>query len=222
MKPFDGYVDKYLKARPNKKRPKGMLYVTDLTKSCQRNAYYSIVTPGTEYPKNTLRIFESGNMVEAWWTEVLDKDPTIDIIGTQVKCYYIDREADIEIHGRLDILCQHNNTKLVAHEVKSIKTTHYLKGKPKDSHYQQLQFYLNSLGLDFGWVDYLAKDIMLGGGKVDDNVDTCFLVERDFNVFSEMIQRAKRLNGYLGPHDAPAEKGWLCDYCQFKELCENE
>jgi len=37
-----------------------------------------------------------------------------------------------------------------------------------------------------------------------------------------MIQRAKRLNEYLGPHDAPAEKGWLCDYCQFKELCENE
>lgn len=204
--------------RPDRKRPKGMLYVTDLTKACIKNAYHSIVNP-TEFPLNTLRIFETGNILEDWWTNVLDKDPTIDILATQVKCYYIDKEANIEIHGRLDILCQHNNTKLVAHEVKSTKSTYYLKDKPKEPHFQQLQFYMNSLGVDFGWVDYLDKDVMLNGKDPETKVDRCFLVERDFSVFARMIERAKELNGYLQTNDPPPQKGWLCDYCQYAEGC---
>jgi len=220
LKTFDGYVERYLKLRPDKKRPKGMLYVTDLTKECIKNAYHSIVD-GSTYPIDTLRIFESGNMIEDWWTKVLEQDPTINVIGTQVKCYHVDREQNIEIHGRLDILCQHNNSKLVAHEVKSNKSNYYLKDKPKDAHYQQLQFYLNSLGLDFGWVDYLDKTVMLSGGEAETKVDKCFLVERNYEVFASMVQRAKELNGYLQTNDPPAQKGWLCDYCQYVGMCKN-
>lgn len=211
-------VDTYLSSRPGKTRPKGVLYATDLTKSCIRNAYLSIVDP-LDYPVNTLRIFESGNMIESWWVDnVLSNNRDITVFGTQVPCYYMDDV--VNIHGRLDALCQHRNGRIVGHEVKSIKSAYYVaQSGAKDEHVQQLQFYLNVLGVDLGQVDYLDKDVMLNGAEEADRVDYCFPQQRNPVVFAEMIVKARRLMKCLFDGEAPAEKGWLCDYCLYSEVC---
>jgi len=183
-----------------------------------RNAYLSIVQP-SDYPTNTLRIFESGNMIESWWVEnVLKNTPDMKVLDTQTACYY--RDDVVNIHGRLDALCHHSNGRIVGHEVKSIKSAKYVaKSGAKDEHIQQLQFYLNVLGVELGQVDYLDKDVMLNGAEMIDSVDHCFPQKRDDQVFAEMITKARSLVGCIRGKSAPAEKGWLCDYCLYSEVC---
>lgn len=215
---YGGYVDQYLAGRPEKARPAGVLYVTDLSKPCMRNAFLSITDP-QPYPANTLRIFGSGNMIEDWWVKsVLTSAKNITVLGTQLPCYYSDGVVDI--HGRLDALCQHGNGRLIGHEVKSIKSAAYVqRDGPKEEHVKQLQFYLGVLGVDEGWVDYIDKNVLLNGQTMDDSVDQCFPVKRDFSVFSDMVSRARGLQRCLKVGAAPAEKGWLCDYCLYSERC---
>lgn len=216
----ESFVDEYLVIQNGIKkiRPKGVLYVTDLTKPCLRSAYYGIVYE-REYPISTQRIFESGKMIEDWWTDVLRRVPGVEILGTQVKARYITDE--LKIHGRVDILCQHSDGAIVAHEVKSAKSTFYVK-EPKQSHLEQLQFYLTCLGLEFGQVDYLDKTVLLqGGGEESDRVDKTFKVKRDSAVFAELVGRAKKLMRCWEAEDPPVPtKGWLCDYCLFAEACK--
>jgi len=216
---YGGYVDRYLEERPEKTRPKGVLYVTDLTKPCLRNALFSIIDP-QPYPVNTLRVFEAGNVLEDWWVRnVLTGSKNVSVLGTQLPCYYSD--GVVEIHGRLDALCQHGNGRLVGHEVKSIKSAVYVqRDGPKEEHVRQIQFYINVLGLDEGWVDYLDKNVMLNGQTEDDSVDQCFPVKRDYGVFTDLVSRARGLARYVKAGAAPAEKGWLCDYCLYREACK--
>lgn len=211
-------VDKYLESRPGKKRPRGVLYVTDLTKPCIRNAFFSITNP-QPYPVNTLRIFESGNVLEDWWVSVLDKSKTINVLDTQTACYYKDDVLDI--HGRLDILCHHSRGRVIGHEVKTIKSAKYVASNgAKPEHIKQLQFYINVLGLDVGQVDYIDKYVMLNGAEELDQVDHCFRQERDASLFAAMITRGRELMKCLDSGSAPAEKGWLCDYCLYNEECD--
>lgn len=215
-------VDKYLsdKSSVRKVRPPGVLYVTDLTKPCLRCSYYGVVFE-REFPLETQRIFESGRLIEDWWTEVLRKDPRHYVVDTQVAARFINDE--LEVHGRVDVLAQHKYGGLVAHEVKSAKTAHWLR-EPKVQHREQLQFYLSCLGLSWGQVDYLDKKVMLLGsdrGDPGESVDKSFRVERDDSVFAGLVKRAKVLmdSWYTGT-PPPRNECWLCDYCLFREKCE--
>lgn len=214
----DGYL---LDNSYNKIRPEGCLYVTDLIKPCLRSSYYGIIYE-KEYPIETQRIFESGRMIENWWVNVLRSLSGIYVLGTNVKARYV---ADgLEVHGRVDALCQHNGGKLVAHEVKSSKSLYYTK-EPKVSHVEQLQFYLAILGLEVGQVDYLDKSVMLQGGEPGngERVDKCFRVRRDSRVFADLLERARVLtDSWVKEEPPPKSVCWLCDYCLFSEVCKEE
>lgn len=220
MSPQPSIIDEHLlsKRRQRKPRPPNILYVTDLTKPCQRAAYFSILHP-REYPVETLRIFEAGNLLEDYWTEILRKDAAIQVLGTQIPAYH--RNQNYEIHGRLDILCQHNNAAIVGHEVKSAKTTSWLH-TPKEDHAAQIQFYINALAIDFGQVDYLDKQALLTG---ETRIDTTFTVERDYAAYAKLIGVANRLHTAWRtltppPANPAAWNGKYCDYCQHRDLCD--
>ena len=213
-------IDEYLRLKQSKPKPRlsGVLYVTDLTKPCQLQAYLNIKEAQT-FPVETLRIFEAGNMIEDYWDNILVKNSGIWVLGTQVPTYYFG--DGWEVHGRLDALCQHDNGCIVAHEVKSIKSTYYLRG-PRDEHLEQVQFYMNVLGVDSGQVDYLDKKSFLDGKGV---IDHCFKVKRDSRVFGWMVERAMVLAAAVtGSGDVPvgsplAWSGKICDYCGHRDKC---
>lgn len=210
-------VDDYLGSRPGKTRPKRTLYVTDLTKPCLRAAMLDITDP-KEYPVETLKIFESGNMIEDWWVQkVLKNRPEVELLGDQVQAYY--QLDDWIIHGRVDALCLHIGEGIRVHEVKSIKNATYIRsGGAKPAHIAQTQFYLNALGVENGSVDYLCKDTMLNGGV--DSVDVMFPVKRSVFDFAELLQRARDLRDAVLSNEAKCEPGWICDYCNHREGCE--
>ncbi len=205
-------VDDYLSNLPRKERPEGILYVTDLTKPCQRSAYLDIVFP-KEYPVESQRVFESGRLIEDWWIHVLERTSGIQVLGQQLPARYVD--GGLEIHGRVDAVCQHDNRTLVVHEVKSAKSTAYIS-EPKEEHLLQLQFYLGCMGLDWGQVDYLDKRVMLQGDGV--SVEKCFTVQRDPGLFAAVVQRGRVLAEAIRCGVAPVEcRGWLCDYCLHRD-----
>lgn len=207
-------VDDYLLGLPRKERPAGVLYVTDLVKSCQRSAYLDIVCP-REHSVESQRVFESGRMIEDWWVHVLERTPGLEVLGRQLPARYVD--GDLDIHGRIDALCLHDMRTLVCHEVKSAKSTAYIQD-PKEEHLLQLQFYLGCLGLDWGQVDYLDKRTLLQGEG--SSVERCFPVERDPGMFGEVVHRGRELEAAVRTKcEPPRETGWLCDYCLHREEC---
>lgn len=212
-------IDQYLinKQRTPKPRFPGVLYVTDIVKPCQLQAYHGVLTP-TAYEVETLRIFEAGNMIEAYWAELLDKRIDISVLGTQVPTYYYG--DDFEVHGRLDVLCQHNNQHIVAHEVKSAKSSHWYTSA-RDNHIEQIQFYMNALGIKRGRIDYLDKSAFLEGSNP---IDSFFEVQANPAVFSWLIARGEELNEALKSGIPPkpnplAWNGRICDYCGFHDIC---
>lgn len=214
-----GLVDDYLSYEQAKKRSSGLLYVTETVKDCLRNAYFSITDPQV-FSLDTLRIFETGKMIEDWYIKVLRSTTGINVILTQSPCYY--KTNEIEIHGRLDALCQHNNGSLVIHEIKSIKSTIDLT-EPRKEHEKQIQFYMNTLNVDFGMIDYIDKEILINGKNRLGlgSTDKTFTVNKDPSIFANTVQRAKQLKKCVETNiPPPREFCWRCDeFCAWKNKC---
>jgi CRISPR/Cas system-associated exonuclease Cas4 (RecB family) len=171
------------------------------------------------YPVETLRIFEAGNIIEDYWIRVLKNSEGIQVLATQLPAYYISDE--FEVHGRVDALVQHNKSEIRVHEVKTAKTLKYVQ-EPKTEHVEQIQFYLNALGLARGQLDYLDKSVFLNGSSPSvASIDRSFIIEADSSNFNNLIHRANNLFDALQRKQAPAPKhSWLCDYCLHKDSCD--
>ena len=184
-----------------------------------RQAYYD-VTEDKPFPVETLRIFEAGNILEDYWVEILRKNPDIYVLGTQVPAYHV--VGDLIIHGRVDVLTQHNKNRIVAHEVKTASSCHWMK-EPKPEHNEQLQFYLYCLELEHGVIDYLDKGALLRGGT---EVDLSFPIELDRKIGKELISRALNLKSCVDKKTLPVSNsdawgGKVCGYCLYKDLCDS-
>ena len=138
-------IDRYLRIKKNsnvKKPPRGAIYVTSIVKQCQRQAYLDVVHR-TPPPIEKLRMFEAGNILEDYLVKVFNELDDIDVLGTQLPTYYYGE--GFTVHGRLDILAQHDNSTIVCHEVKSTQNVPFTA--PWPDHIEQLQFYLGALGI---------------------------------------------------------------------------
>jgi CRISPR/Cas system-associated exonuclease Cas4 (RecB family) len=210
--------DDYLLSRPGKLREPGVYYVTDLTKGCLRQAYLDIVEP-REQPIETQRIFEAGRALERLWVERV-LPIRFSVLAIQLPARYTCE--GFSIHGRVDALCQHSDGSLVVHECKSAKSLFYTN-EPKLEHVQQIQFYLNTLNVEFGSIDYLDKGVLLqgsdrnGGGQVD----RCFTVQRDPVIFVTIITRCRELSQFVNAGTLPdaAKPDWYCNYCLHRDGC---
>ena len=207
-------LDRYFSQKPERTRISGILYVTDITKSCMLCAYLDIIAP-IILTVDKRRLFESSSIIEAFWIDALRSLPDTRVLSTQVPACY--QKDTLRIHGRIDALVQHKVGALVVHEVKSTKSLYYVK-EPIVEHIDQLQFYLNALGLENGRPDYVDKTVFLSGQG--DRVDLSFPVRRDPRTFEGLIHRAIVLESYITAEECPPpEKCWLCRYCGHQEEC---
>lgn len=169
------------------------------------------------YGIESLRVFQAGNLLEEYWVRVLEEHPDYEVLATQVPVYhYFD---DWEIHGRADILTQHNRGYLVTHEVNSTRSLYYIRkdGRPRQEHLDQLNFYVVRLGLSYGQLDYLDKSALLKGDGV---IDTSYITEADPTRFQVTVSKARKLVKALTDEDPPQPLPcWLCGYCLYKEEC---
>lgn len=208
--------ERLLSSRP-KIRASNIFYISDLTKPCARKAYFDIVNP-QEYPIKLLRIMETGKILEKYWVRILKQCKNLRVLDIQVPANFI--AENFEIRGRIDVLAQHNNGELCLHEVKSIKSFNFLS-QPRKDDCEQLQYYMNVLGVDVGQIDYIDKTSLLNGGENNYSIDLSFKVYRDFNIFNDLVSRANSLYHSINKRTIPKEcKGWICNYCQHRIECE--
>lgn len=197
--------------KEKKETTDNVCYVTELTK-CLLKAYLDRKSPKDESDE-TLRIFAAGDLIEEAFYQTLRKNKNIFIIATQFPAYY--KEDEFEIHGRIDILTQHDSQHIVAHEVKSAKD-HPWNGKPYENHQKQLQFYLGAIGLKIGEINYISKKAMVNG---ETNIDKKYEVEANPHEYDLLIERGRTLTKAFKTNIPPlAEPGWLCNYCSHE--CE--
>lgn len=211
-------------------RGPGVYYVTELCGPCLRDAYYGCLIPW-EQPLQALRIFDSGNLIEAYWLNILKETPGYTVLATQVPAYFrFDVGGEpVEIHGRIDALVQHSDTSLWVHEIKSIKSTYYLNGEAKKEHFSQANFYCHALGVTNAEVDYLDKINMLQGeGPIDQQIR----IQPSCREFEGLIDRCRSLHESVRerrlPEKAPLDC-WKCktdrsgrSYCLYKDLCDQD
>lgn len=205
-------------------RPPNILYASGLTGPCLQKTYLQL-THDRPHDIETLRIFNAGNILEDYWIGVLADHPDIDVVATQLRARYTLTVNDEEwiIHGRADILAQHNFNNLVLHEVKTAKSSTWRK-EPSPDHVAQIQFYLNVLQIDRGQIDYLDKSAFLQGRTA---IDKSFQVVRDPIAFTLFIDVATAIINSLQSGEPPwanpkAWNGKICGYCDYADLCQKE
>jgi len=236
-------IDEYLLEKEENRRVRlpQTLYVTDLTRPCLKETFLDI-THDRPHPVETLRIFNAGRVLEDYWVDLLDQRKDIAVLATQLRARYAFKitdtalkpryePAEYDIHGRVDILCQHDKDGVVVHEVKTAKTTYWMK-EPKPEHVDQLQFYLNVLGVRHGQIDYLDKTVFLQGRdprRPDEpvQIDKSFPVKTEQRPFYDIVMRAHLIAVCLETGEPPeanpdAWGGRVCDYCLYRDLCEKE
>jgi len=222
----ESLIDEYLLYREETRRvrPPNTLYATDLTHPCPQHIWLR-ASCDLQHPVETLRIFDAGRILEDRWIEILEGRKDIAVLGTQLPAYhYFDLDGEEwEIHGRVDALCQHDRNGLIIHEVKTARTTHWMK-EPKEDHIAQIQLYLNALGVERGQVDYLDKTAWLTG---DHPIDKSFPVKTNPNTLHRLLAEAKYHARCLRDNTVPppnpgAWNGRVCDYCIYSGLCNKE
>ena len=215
------FIDRYLQNRRRKTRkkpPAGSIYVTSIVKQCQRQAYFDLkrrITPSID----KLRMFEAGNILEDYLLKVYNEVEEIEVLGTQLPTYFYG--DGFTVHGRLDILAQHQNSAIICHEVKSTQNVPYRA--PWPDHIEQLQFYLGALGLRWGQIDYLdRRALVMGKYKIDTSYDVTF----DRALFGNLVQRAQEFSQTIAdsivpPPNREAYGGKGCDNCGHRAHCDS-
>ena len=109
----------------------------------------------------------------------------------------------VRIRGRAD--------RVFSESIIEFKTATFIPSKPRDHHVLQLQLYLWLFDKKYGFIAYVSKR----DGKVK-----AFKVSRDEDIIKKLLDRAIILSKHLKEGTMPEpEKGWLCDYCEYKSWC---
>jgi hypothetical protein len=179
-----------------------------------RCAYLDIVAP-RPLPVVRRKLFQSGRLVERHWINALRELPDARVLSTQLPAYH--QAEGFRIHGRIDALVQHGGGPVVVHEVKSVGSLRYVV-EPVPGHLEQLQFYLNVLGVENGRLDYVERSILSTG--TGEKVDVCFTVRRDAGTFTGLLERAGTFHRSLVREETPSrETCWLCRHYFHKDAC---
>lgn len=166
-----------------------------------------------------LRVFNSGNVLESWWIKLLQRRRSATILSVDMPCRIINPQ--FRVHGRADVLLKLEYGGIEVHEIKTISNFGRWLNEPKQEHVNQLQFYLNVLGVETGYIDYINKYAFMHGFEV---IDRRFLVLRDIRLFEKLLDRAQELFKTINEDIPPQkERCWKCDgYCLYKEECEEK
>jgi len=198
-------------------RRKDLLWTTEITGPCLRSAFYDHKygkKPSTE----SLRVFNAGRVLESWWIDLLERRKDIEVIREDMPCRHIN--SFYRIHGRADVVIQRDLGNLEVHEIKTIKCFGSFLEEPKPEHVNQLQFYLNTLGIEKGHIDYINKQTFINGYN---KIDKKFEINRNKRTYKKLLKRAHTLFGALLVDIPPSkEECWKCKgYCQYISECQS-
>ncbi len=215
MVDFNKLIDAYL-ARESYCKKIGRYYPSEIG-SCLRKIWYSYKKPK---PTDTelIRIFEAGNMLHTFITEVIksEKNPEVKLLQSEMPVKF--QEKDFIISGRVDnlILVEIENKKVLV-EIKSCK---YLPTDFKKEHAMQLQLYMHFTGIYNGILLYIQKDNLQ---------TTCFDIIYNPEEVREILKRFHSLHLFLVNDKIPEaeakldpDKVWMCEKCPWKDECEND
>lgn len=197
---------------------KNLLWATEITGPCLRSTFFDRKygkKPSTE----SLRVFNAGRVLESWWIDLLDRRKDIEVIREDMPCRHI--TSFYRIHGRADVVIQRDHGQLEVHEIKTIKCFGSFLEEPKPEHVNQLQFYLNTLGIEVGYIDYINKQTFINGYNT---IDKKFRIKRDKRVYKRLLKRAHTLFGALLADIPPLrEPCWKClGCCLYQDECSNK
>ncbi len=210
---FNKLIDNYF-SRDSRKKSIGRYYPSEIG-GCLRKTWFSYKIP-KEIGKDVIRIFEAGNMIHEFISEVLksEKNPEIELIETELP-FIIDKK-DFKISGRIDdiILAKIHNQKALI-EVKSSK---FLPREPNENHVSQLQLYMEATGINQGIILYIQKDNLQA---------SWFNINYNEKKVEDIMQRFGSLDHYLKLNKVPPaeaklkkEKNWMCSFCEYKDECD--
>ena len=141
-------IDKALREK-NKQRPKKVQTTWHMSGlgGCLRGQYFSRLGNKRDYPfdERTLRVFDMGNKIESWLTDLIGTQE--DIVKMETQVYVKDKE--LSISGYVDMVLEFRKEK-VPYEIKSKHSRSFWHMKKKGAqrgHEYQLWCYLFLLKL---------------------------------------------------------------------------
>ena len=180
------------------------IYVTDLV-GCIRRSYY-IKKYGFQVDESTALWLLFGGLFHDLITPAI-----AEAFKGQKEVSINYKFEDVEIHGRVDVLLDDS--------IIELKTCSKLPIKPKLSHVEQLNVYMNILNKKIGYLVYISKV------QADTVVFEC---EKNHRMFQQTLEKAKLLKKALD-NDIPPEvnlplsaRRQFCDSCPFYEKCTSD
>ena len=209
---FNNLIDNHLvkKFRPSKI---GRYYPSGIG-NCLRKTWFSYKIP-KEPKADLLRIFQAGNMLHDFVTEVIksEKNKEVELVKSEMPI--ILKQKDFIISGRIDnLILLKVDGKQVLVEVKSTKT---LPDEPRPENIMQLQFYMYATRVWDGALVYIQKD----------NLQTrTFHIRCRKETAHRILKRFETLHNNLVNNQMPAPEAksdskmqWACNYCDWKDEC---
>ena len=191
MKLIDDAVIKYHEA--NKRETTDKIHVTEAT-GCLRYAYF----------RRTVELKPEANYYTFMGTAI--HDAILKFITDRTEIHV---ENDV-LDGYADAIVEINGRKYVL----ELKTVKRLPQKPYKSHVEQVNCYMNMLGIDKGIIVYVQRS---------DGRKAVFVVDRDPDLFTVTLDKARYLRKCLDEGKPPSLKDEsFCFMCPFRKQCEKE
>lgn len=212
---FNKMIDNHI-AREHKAKEIGRYFPSEIG-NCLRKLWYSYKYP-QEIEPDLLKIFEVGNIMHGFVTEVLSSDRNKDVKLLQTEFPFKIKLEDFLISGRVDdlVLVNKSGKKLLV-EVKSIKDISFVE-EPRTNHVTQLMFYMHSLGIHNGLILYVDKNNLQS--KI-------FEIPFDKNRSEMILERFRILHKNLKENKLPLAEAkeiedinWMCKLCEYKDKCD--
>ena len=212
---FNKMIDKHIE-REHRPKTVGKYYPSEIG-NCIRKLWYSYKYPMEAEP-DLLKIFEVGNILHGFVTEVLrsEKNKEVQLLKSEFPFKMV--EKDFVVSGRVDdLLLVKEDHKQILVEVKSTKDVKYIK-KPQSHHETQLMFYMLATDVHDGVILYVDKsnlqskmfEVKFDADKAGKIVDKFRTLDEDLKKDILPIDEAKRKTDML----------WMCNYCEYKSKCD--
>ena len=215
---------------PDKVKKEGVYYISEASK-CVRQAYYSYFEK-PKYNIETLKAFGIGEALHTLVQKAFEANKDYEVKNEVPNLYYIDKLANLEIHGRLDTIITNKKTgKIDIIEIKSIANPKYA---PIKEHYEQLNYYLYFYKEAEGHLLYVNKTKKM---QLDNDYVTFKEIPKEGDnpikfdevLFTYVLNRIRILHDYVIRKKLPypeaklsSDMYWACGYCPYRQKCDRE
>jgi hypothetical protein len=210
---FNKLIDKHL-VREYRPKSIGRYYPSEVG-GCIRKTYFSYKIP-KPVKTELIRIFEAGNMMHEFVTEVIRSEKNKNVVLLRSEMPVKIEKQKFIISGRIDnlMLLKINKNKVLV----EVKSTKYLPKQANESHEMQLQLYMFACKVHRGLILYIQRD----------NLQVkSFDVKYSKKKVGEIMKRFEKLHSCLVKEKVPEaeakldkDKEWMCKYCDWASECD--